>query len=184
MKKMKILFVVLLMGLLNLKAGLAQNVIKINYLSIPLSTLNLAYETAVSEKASVQLQGYYWFGGSLGDVKYSGYGITPELRFYPNGEAPQGFFLAPYGRYQDWTIESDVTEDTETYTAKAHSTSVGGGLCLGGQWVFGDMITLDVWGGPGYNFYSLKYDQGEEGDIDPRGEGFTIRFGSTIGLKF
>jgi hypothetical protein len=184
MKKLKILFVVLMAGLFSFKVAQAQSVVKVNYLSIPLSTLNLAYENAFSDKASLQLQGYYWFGGSVGDVDYSGYGVTPEFRFYPQGKAPQGFFLAPYARYQDWSIKSEVTDETGTYTAKANSTSFGGGLCLGGQWIFGDLITLDVWGGPGYNFYNLNYEQGEEGDISPRGEGFTVRFGSTIGIKF
>lgn len=183
MKKITWIATFVAIGLLLNNVSKAQNVVKVNYLSVALSTINVAYETPISDKSTVQLQGYYWLGGSLGDVDYSGYGITPEWRFYPGGEAPQGFFLAPYLRYQNWSIKSTV--EGETYDqAEATSTSIGGGVVLGGQWIFGDLITLDVWGGPGYNSYDISYDVGEEGDISPRGEGFTVRFGSTVGIKF
>ena len=29
-------------------------------------------------------------------------GITPELRIFPKGKAPLGFFIAPYYRYQQY----------------------------------------------------------------------------------
>src|SRR3712207_6955264 len=48
---------------------------------------------------------YSSFG--LSDLKYSGYGITPEFRFYFAGraEALNGVYVAPFARYQSRSEE-------------------------------------------------------------------------------
>ena len=183
----KIMAIAVLAGSMFVSNAAAQsNVIKINYLSLILKTVNLGFEHAISDNASVQLQGYYWLGGNVGDLSYSGFGVTPEFRFYPGGSAPKGFFLAPYLRYQSWSVEDETTDiwTGVTYTAEGTYSSMGGGVLIGGQFLFGDVVSLDVYGGPGYNSGTLEWDSNYTGSADVSGDGFTFRFGSTIGFAF
>src|SRR5687767_14306372 len=78
-------------------------VAKINILSPIFSTASLFYEQAVSVDKSAQL-GFFYTGASLGDVKFRGFGVTPEFRFYlsDSKEAPRGAYLAPFVRYQNF----------------------------------------------------------------------------------
>jgi len=67
-----------------------KNVIKINVFSPFATTASLFYERALTTKISAQL-GLSLTGASAAGVKYSGIGITPEVRFYlSKKEAPTG----------------------------------------------------------------------------------------------
>ncbi|CAN5876682.1 hypothetical protein BH24BAC1_BH24BAC1_30410 [soil metagenome] len=94
-------------------------------------------------------------------------------------EAPEGVYIAPYLRYQSFSL-TDVTE-----SGKGKYTSMGGGVLIGKQWIFKNRISLDTFVGPGYNPGSVKVDVGEEDDLDVGSlGGFGIRTGITLGLKF
>jgi len=47
------------------------------------------------------------------DSKFSGLILTPEVRFYPKSNAIDGFYLAPYFRYQNFKLENTETNDKE-----------------------------------------------------------------------
>ena len=49
------------------------------------------------------------------DSKFSGLTQTPEVRFYPKSNAVDGFYLAPYFRYQNFKLENIETNDKGTY---------------------------------------------------------------------
>ena len=124
----KISIIVLLMisinGLFSPDA-LAQkgNVLKINIFSPIAKTLNLQYERKLSSSSSFQL-GFYYSGFSITDTKFSGFGLTPEYRFYlSDTEAPHGVYVAPFVRYQNFSVTNGSDKGT--------LTTMGGGLIIG-----------------------------------------------------
>jgi hypothetical protein len=191
MKKALCLFTLaFLIGLAATTSSYAQterkNLIKVNFLSPIVSTGSFFYERVISEISSVQL-GLFYTGASIGsgdaETKVRGFGITPEYRFYLSEKgAPQGFFIAPYVRYQNFALTStfDGTEDKATFSG------FGGGAVLGGQWLFKDRVSLEVFGGPGYSGGAFKYEgDATEDDFTTTGfDGFTFRFGATVGIAF
>jgi hypothetical protein len=176
---------VLVAGLLAISAGAfaqdgQKNVIKVNPLSLLVKTGNVSYERQVNKSQTFQIGGYY-SGISLGDIQYSGFGITPEYRFYFAGkkEAFNGVYAAPFGRYQNFTLKDKETSDKATFT------SIGGGAIIGYEKKFNGGFVLDVFAGPSYNSVSFKNkSQEEEFDVKAAFKGFGIRSGITLGFAF
>jgi hypothetical protein len=156
------------------------NALKMNPVSLLVKTGNISYERAISKNQSIQL-GAFYSGFSVEDVTYSGFGITPEYRFYFGGQkqALNGGYVAPYVRYQDFTIEK------ATEKAKADFTTLGGGAIIGWQKTWSSGFIVDVFAGPSYNH--LEFDvkeNAEEFDVKSSIKGFTLRTGITIGFTF
>ncbi len=160
-------------------ANAQNNVVKINILSPVVKTLSLFYENAFADNKSAQL-GFFYTGASISDTKFTGFGITPEMRFYLSStSAPEGFFVAPYLRYQNFNLTEEITD------SKATLSNFGGGLLIGKQWVFNEKITTEFFLGPNYVNGSVKVESGSEDDFSTGIlDGFGIRFGLTIGLGF
>ena len=165
----------------NAQAPVRNNAIKLNPLSLFLLTGNVSYERAVSANQTFQIGGFY-SGLTISDLKYSGFGITPEYRFYVAGkkEAFNGLYVAPYARYQSFTFKDKVSEDQATLS------SFGGGAIVGWQKMWQRGFTLDLFAGPGYNAGNIKYDDETQNEFDVKGgvDGFGFRAGLTIGLGF
>ena len=166
------------------------NVFKINILSPVVSTGSVFYERTIAEDKSLQL-GVFYTGFSVGDTKFSGFGVTPEFRKYLSSskQAPEGFYLAPFLRYQSFNLKteySDWSGDSESTTAEATYNTFGGGLLIGKQWVFKDLIVLDTFFGPSYNAGNIKAKDGANEETFETGAfgGFGIRTGVALGLKF
>ena len=153
------------------------NVLKNNILSPIASTLNLQYERKISGNSSFQL-GFYYAGFSIENTKFSGIGITPEYRFYlSDTEAPQGVYLAPFVRYQDFTVANG--------TDKGTITTMGGGLIFGKQWLFKEKIALDIFLGPKYSSRSVSVTSGTDSfDTGSGLSGFGLRAGVCFGFAF
>jgi hypothetical protein len=181
---------------LSLKSSDKMHAVKINILSPIVRTASLFYEHGINDNSSVQL-GLFYTGFKVSDTKFSGFGITPEFRYHPSGDGLAGFYVAPFLRYQSftltatnemspvydadgfWTGEYTTTED------KATLSTIGGGVLAGYQWIFGDIITLDLFLGPMYNSGSLKVDSGTEDTFSVGAfDGFTVRTGVTLGVAF
>ena len=89
----------------------------------------------------------------------------------------EGFYIGPYLRYQNLKIEDEVT--------KAKLSTFGGGLSIGHQWIFRDLISLDLFAGPSYNSGKIKITEGnDDPDVPGSFEGFGVRSGVTIGITF
>ncbi len=175
---------VLLFGLLALslssKAQEQKNVVKLNPLSLLLATGNVSYERAIKKNQTFQIGGYY-SGFSLGDVKYSGFGITPEYRFFFSGakQAFNGAYVAPFVRYQNFSLkDKDTNEKATMYT-------IGGGATIGYEKKFSSGFVIDVFAGPSYNSVSFK-NKSQENSFDIKGgiSGFGIRTGVALGFGF
>lgn len=162
-----------------------QNIIKINILSPIASTASLFYERGLNENSSLQL-GLFYTNVSIIDTKIRGFGITPEYRYYLSEKGNmQGFFVAPFLRYQNFQLTSEVTlfnaqEDNATFSG------IGGGLLIGGQWIFKKRISLDLWGGPSYSGGNIKLEGNSTEDDFSTGpfSGFGLRAGITLGVAF
>jgi hypothetical protein len=137
--------------------------LKWNYLSPIVNTLNLAVETTHSEESSTQIRVFY-----LGYDGVRGFGINPEFRYYlSESPAPNGTFVAPYVRYMRFSDGPDIVNIGEV------------GFVLGRQRVYKEKISLEAYLGPGYGFGSSTNDFNLEGPVEG---GFTIRAGLTIGF--
>jgi hypothetical protein len=184
MKKIILLFLGLsFLGSLGASAQTSKkNLIKADLLSPLVLTGSFAYERVVGANSSVQLGFYYTWFGILG-TRFRGFGITPEYRFYLSAsqQAPTGFYVGPFLRYQDVDLS---LANNSAFTANL--SSFGGGVVLGGQWVFSDIVSLDVYGGPSYNARNITYAGGAvEDDFTFTGFGsFGLRLGVRLGLAF
>lgn len=139
------------------------NAIKINPISLALTTVNLSFEHKVSDKASFQIGAFYTvlnysnvLGGNRTD--FSGFGITPEFRFYVVGKPRQGLFLGPYLRYQNLNATASGNDNFgNSAFYEATLNTFGGGVNLGYQWVFGGRFVLEPFLRIGFNSGSINY---------------------------
>lgn len=165
----------------NAQSDVRNNAIKLNPLSLFALTGNVAYERAVATNQTFQL-GVYYTGLTISELKYSGMGITPEYRFYVGGnkQAFDGFYVAPFGRYQSFTFKEKTSDN------KATLSSIGGGAIVGFEKMWSRGFTLDVFIGPSYNSGKVKYseDNIEEFDIKGGLNGLGVRTGLTLGIGF
>lgn len=160
-------------------AQLKSNVIKTSLVSPFLSTYVLAYERALNEDMGVQM-GFYYSGASTLGANFSGFSLTPEFRYYLSEEkvAPNGAFIAPYLRYQNFTIDED------SGTASATFTGIGGGLLIGVQRIFKETISLSAFIGPAYISPTVEYEDPENQFFDRGAGGFWARAGINVGVAF
>ena len=176
-----------------------KNIIKVNFLSPIAATGSFFYERVLNEKMSAQL-GVSFSRFSTGSifpalfddtrVKLRGYAITPEFRYYISStEAPRGFFVAPFLRYRHSDADATIKRDNgQVIEASAAFSTIGAGVMLGGQWVFGRHVSLETFIGPSLNarYTKVKTAEVEEKDFPipnlfgPLG----LRAGFTIGFAF
>ena len=155
-------------------------------LSAPLiRTYTLAFERVLNPDMSLQLGGNYFAGWKFGDNRFNGYAITPEFRYYlsESKEAPDGGFIAPYARYGVTGIKMGEPGD-EDY-GKAEVRMIGGGLLIGTQRIFKNLISLEAFIGPAYYNAKLDVESGIEEDFAlTLLDGWSVRLGVTIGILF
>lgn len=157
------------------------NVVKLNLFSPIVRTVSVFYENAFSESKSAQL-GFFYTGASIGDTKFTGFGVTPEIRFYMGSTAsPEGFYVAPFIRYQNFDLTEEISD------SKATLSNFGGGLLVGKQWLFKERVALDAFIGPSYVSGSIKVEtSGTDEGIFETGvlDGFGVRAGLSLGIAF
>ena len=157
-----------------------KNALKMNPISMIVKTGNISYERAIAANQSLQI-GAFYSGVSFDDVRYSGFGITPEYRFYFGGQkkALNGGYVAPFARYQNFTLEKTSLKTTADFT------TIGGGATIGWQKTWASGFIVDFFAGPSYNHLKFTSDT-EESDFDIKSgiKGFTLRTGLTIGFTF
>ena|SRR2546423_1309164 len=156
------------------------NAIKLNPLSLAFATGNVSYERKIAANQSLQL-GAFYSGVSIGGLKYSGWGVTPEYRIYFAGakEALNGVYVGPFVRYQSFNLTDKETSTETSYT------SMGGGAILGWQKAWNSGFVLDLFAGPSYN--SGKFKNASDADqFTLKGgiNGFGVRTGLTLGFAF
>jgi len=181
MKKLIILSLLVLFSVKIYAQSEERFAIKINPLSVFLSTGSMFFEGKLNNNSSLQM-GVAYTGLELGDFKYNGIILTPEFRFYAKQRSISGFYIAPYLRFQNFNITlEDPTSNTEM-----NYKSYGGGVLLGRQWVYSSGFVFDLFAGPSYNDGDITYKSGSSKDDDfafgLKGSG--IRVGIAIGFGF
>jgi len=124
--------------------------------------------------------GFYYTGAKALNASFSGFALTPEFRYYlsKTKTAPNGAFVAPFLRYQNFALEDDSNTATATFT------SIGGGLLVGVQRVFKETITLSAFIGPAYISPTINYEDPDQQFFDRGDKGFWARAGINIGIMF
>jgi hypothetical protein len=154
-----------------------KNLLKVNLLSPLLRTGSFFYERTLSSNSSLML-GLFYTGFSVDDVSFSGFGLTPAYRYYLSStkQAPIGFYVSPYGRFMRFSLANNLTKDKGTLT------TYGLGLELGYQWVFKDIISLNVFGGIGYS--AGTFTATDNSNIDNlNGSGVGVDISRLLGLS-
>lgn len=161
-----------------------KNIIKANLLSPFVGSYNFFYERALASKTSLQL-GAGFVSLTSNGTGFTGFSVTPEFRFYPSGKSPRGFFVAPFARYNNLSL---TVKDGIGNEGKATLTTVGGGLNVGYQWIFGDIISLDLFAGPVFNSGNVTVETNgfteDSFSVGSFSGGTGIRFGLTLGVAF
>jgi outer membrane autotransporter protein len=137
-----------------------KNVIKVNVVGAFLQSYTLVYERVLNTKSSVQLSvGYRTIGYTINDYKYNYAGptIVAEYRYYftnASMDVPKGFYLAPFARYgtYNWTIKDQGKNSNEPgyYNGKYNTSTIGGGVMAGYQFLIAKRLALDLFIGPQY----------------------------------
>ena len=134
------------------------NCIKINPTSLFARTINVQYERVIHPKMSVAMQVRYtipktYDGGffnpdnvSYTELQFGALTLTPEYRYYVK-EAMRGFYVAPYLRYRQMSLDFNfpVPYNGNIRTAQfdGQSRAFGGGLMIGVHQQLGNSISLD-----------------------------------------
>lgn len=185
MKKLSISFVFLLAGLFTFAQ---QNVIKVGLGSAFQRDLQLKYERSFAEKHSFQIGVLADFTESLDnngaanlplglgvvideafDLKYGGFAIIPEYRYYfSKAGSPRGFYLGAYARYRQRNGSIDSNFGTSIgIDASATLWNIGAGIGMGAQFLISDRFVIDWYiGGLGYNRFFLSANIAPTNDAD------------------
>lgn len=193
------------------------NVLKADIIQPLINTIAVSFEHKLSASSSFQLSvagtfgykdnggfnfnngsnNYYYYSGQNST---SGFSITPEYRFYlsEKHEAPEGFYVAPYLRYQHLSSTSDSYQynpmtGTSYYGQRIEASlnAFGLGVIVGKHWIFKKRFSIDLYTGPGFTFASTSSNQpgytpskrdfvgqlGSDNNYDFRG-------GATFGIAF
>ena len=179
-----------------------QNVVKLNPLSLAALAFSPSYERVISENMSVQLGVQYIFKRDVPftgqELRFGGWSVTPEFRYFPGGKAPTGFYVAPFFRYRKLDVRGDVTVDVpnssggstkQTFDGQLVSNNYSGGVLVGGQWVFNGGFSLEAFIGPYFSGRSLVIKESTtESNYDIpgilTGSPVWIRAGFTVGYAF
>jgi hypothetical protein len=184
MKRKIIVLMVILMTGATILAQTKKNAFKTDLISPFVGVGVFKYERVFNENISIQLGLFYaWDFPTYDDEDYSatGFGITPEFRYYFLTEkpAPVGAYLAINFRYQKLYTENP--EENSKATVVNYSPAIN----LGYQLVIKDILLFDAWAGLAYNFRDLI-----EQTVPGAGIGYKSessiggRFGVSIGLVF
>jgi len=158
-----------------------KNVFKINLVSVGLLTASGFYERALTPHLSAQM-GIYFTGLKLWEVKYRGFGLTPELRYYFEPTAPRGLYVSGFGRLahysvttqvniteellQDFGINTDNFDVVLSGEVRTRFTTYGVGAAFGGQVLSKKGFVLDIFAGPTVWGGTFNFDANTDVDID------------------
>lgn len=84
--------------------------------------------------------------GKIVTNRYTSFGTTLENRFYIGTRAPRGFYLAPYARYNHFSLARTTQNAENQYatTFKGAINGIGLGGAMGLQFRLGEHFTLDA----------------------------------------
>lgn len=162
----------------NIQEDDRRNVLKVNVLGFTSGSISLQYERLLTPKTSVAVGmnimperdiPYFNFVEDivkdkgaidlLKDVKMTAFSLTPEVRFYLGKEGMRGFYVAPFLRYDRFSVSLPVDyiyqNRLETVTINGNVDGFSAGLSFGAQWKLSERLYLDcTFIGMSYGFAS------------------------------
>jgi hypothetical protein len=177
--------------------------IKDNAIKLPLVGLfggqyQLAYERALTDKITVNLSGGYIHRTSSQSWDYdrytavtSGFLVVPEARYYFK-ESMKGMYLGLFGRYKSTTQKLTDKSDDLMYggtdvSRETKTSSIGGGVVFGIQFLIADAFVIDMFMGPTVKSGSPKttYNNAGVTDLDFESKFLDFKFAdnSNVGLR-
>lgn len=162
----------------NIQEDDRRNVLKVNVLGFTSGSISLQYERLLTPKTSVALGmnimperdiPYFNFVEDivkdkgaidlLKDVKMTAFSLTPEVRFYLGKEGLRGFYVAPFLRYDRFSVSLPVDyiyqNRLESVTINGNVDGFSAGLSFGAQWKLSERLYLDcTFVGMSYGFAS------------------------------
>jgi hypothetical protein len=155
------------------ETSLGLNIVKVNLTAIPLGNFSFQYERAVAKKISIGVglrvmpKSRLPLKGLIKDViddddswrhfenlKISNFAITPEVRFYMGKSVFRGFYIAPFARFANYTVQTPFEFEydhplegpqEETIPLDGKISTFTGGFMLGAQWKLPKSLYLDWW---------------------------------------
>ena len=142
----------------------AQNVIKLKPVGLALGMFTAQYERALNEDMSVALDITFmsrsvsldFSGVSAATTSVSGFGFSPEFRYYFAGEAPHRSYVAPFFEYLSIGMKvegTDVQTGSKTSASINGFSAIGGGVLFGYQFLIGGVFSIDT--NLGFRYISL-----------------------------
>lgn len=171
-----------------------KNMVKWNVLGLTSSTISLQYERLIAPKTSIAAninimpkRSIPFFGAVedivkdkgaidiLKDVKMNAFSFMPEVRFYMGKEGMRGFYIAPFLRYDRFSVDIPVDyiykEQIEYVTINGNVDGFSGGLSFGAQWRLASQWYLDVtFVGLSYGFASGELSGRRALDVEEQAE--------------
>ena len=149
---------------------LKKNIVKVNLSAIAVEAYTIQYEHVVNKAQSIALtvglspnvplpfkqtllndfKGNSDARRAIETTVFSKYTATLEYRFYFSGNAPKGFYFAPFARYMNMKIGQDYTfTPSDGLLHHAHMNGkfdgIGAGFLLGDQFLIGKNWAIDWW---------------------------------------
>ncbi len=152
-----------------------KNVLKVNTLALIIGTGSVFYERELSDLISGQI-GVGYLNYKIDNSKFNGLILTPEVRFYVKKNAIDGFYVAPYLRYQKYNFDGE--------NSNGSFSAMGGGAAFGMQWIFRKGFAMDLFFGGHYSGSNLNLSSGTEAPDITKFSGFRMRVGYAIGFAF
>lgn len=119
--------------------------------------------------------------------KYSGYALTPEVKYYFGWNAPFGLYFSMFGKYAAYHESfEDNGQNSENNNYNMNITTFGRGLSVGYQFEIKNLVVMDL--GVGYEIQDKKSEKqgfGEDGFTpmsDEKKDG--VRLSVSLGTAF
>lgn len=128
-----VLFVIIFLAMGSV-AGARRVVLSINPLGFLATVTNASIEAAVFRSASLQVEGAFMLW-DFGNEELGGWSANASIRFYPDGTAPEGFFIGPgigtgFGREPERPKVARVVSGFQWVDANGFAASMSASLNL------------------------------------------------------
>ena len=162
-----------------------KHTVKINLHAPFFNSFYMAYEHVIAPDIAVGSD-LFIIGHHYDDVKWSGFGISPEIKFYFKSDSYKGYYLAPNLRYQHIKITDRINVNNGSgdllLDREGKYNIFGLGINIGHNFVFNDRVCIDFYAGPQFQRKSIS------GEARPRSlycdAVYWGRVGMNIGFKF
>lgn len=177
-KRIAVLFPLLLICISSILAQ--HNVVKVSPLKLAIRTFAVSYEHVLTDEIALGIGTNFFLqtdfnqglAGTISNldttgnfssnaINLNGFTLTPELRYYPEGKAPKGFFLDPFVRFLQYKTAVDAVFNDNSEISNIESNfrfrAFGPGLSLGYQWIIAERFSIEWHGGLGVTFGAVSH---------------------------